>query len=198
MIHLRVERSPVRQFLLGIAGLVLLIAALDIVRFHWLSGPPATNDEGVVTSRGIVDRREDVLWGTVLAVGGGVALLAAVAGLAVRRPMVELTEDELRVRLGGPLRTGGPMAVSSVPWEEVLSVRSATEERDGWPRSRVLVIHVTDLSRFPEEPWGAQWEQGALHMDADGWQVPAEEVALRAQLLVGRKGRSGQGGEPGT
>ena len=187
-----------RQFLLGVAGLLLVIAALDVVRFHWLSGPPATNDEGVVTSRGIVDRREDILWGTVLAVGGGAALLAAIAGLAVRKPMVELTEDELWLRLGGPLRSGGPMVVASVPWEEVLSVRSATEERDGWPRSRVLVVHVTDPSRLPAEPWGAQWEGGALHVDADAWQVPPEEVALRAQLLVGRKGRSASREEPGA
>ena len=62
MIRLRVEKSPVRQFLAGLAGLVLLIAAIDIVWLHQLSGPPTTNTDGTLTSRGIVERRTDVLW----------------------------------------------------------------------------------------------------------------------------------------
>ena len=186
MIRLRVEKSPVRQFLAGVAGLVLVIAAIDIVWLHQLSGPPTENTDGTLTSRGIVERRTDVLWGTVLLGGGSIVLIGSIGGLAVRRPVVELTDDELRVRVGNGARSGSPLGMVSIPWDEVVSVRSATDADDGWQPTRVLVLEVTDPTRFPAEPWGSEWVGEALHIDADGWQVPAEEVALRAQMLVRR------------
>jgi len=187
---LRVTRSPVRQFLMGVAGLVLILAAVDIVWLHRLAGPPQTNDDGTLTSKGIVQRRGDILWGTVLLVGGGVVVAVAATGLALGRPVVELTDEELRLRLGGPLRNGGPLGTVGIPWEEVIAVRSATHDSDAWPRSRVLVVEVSDPSRLPVDPWGAAWQGDAIHVDGDSWQVPPEEVAMRAQMLIQRSGRS--------
>lgn len=190
MIHLRVERSPVRQFLMGVAGLVLVIAAFDILWIHELSGSPGVGDDGNLTSRGIVERRQDILWGSVLFVAGGVLLITAIAGLALRRPVVELTDDELRLRVGGPWKSGGPFRMYSIPWDEVITVRSGTDESDGWLRSRVLIVEVEDPSVLPDEPWGADWDGGLLRLDADSWQVPPEEVAIRSELLLRRKGRA--------
>ncbi len=183
---------------MGLAGLLLLLAALDVVWLHRLSGPPDRNEDGSLTSRGIVQRRSDILWGSVMIVGGSIVLLAAVAGLAVRRPVVELTDDELRLRLGAPLREGGPLATVAVPWEEVVAIRSATDETDGWQPTRVLVLEVEDVTRLPVDPWGAEWKGGALHIDADSWQVPVEEVALRSQLLLVRKARRPTDDDGGT
>ncbi len=191
MIRLRVERSPVRQFLAGVAGLLLVLAALDVVWLHRLSGPPTSNPDGTLTSRGLVDRRTDVMWGSVLFIGGTVVLLGAVAGLMVRRPVVELTDDELKLRVGRGVRSGNPLGVVTVPWGDVISVRSATDASDGWEPTRVLIVDVVDPYVFPPEPWGAEWIDGRLVIDADGWQVPPAEVAMRAQMLIGRRGEPG-------
>ena len=144
-----------------------------------VAGPPASNTDGTLTSRGIVDRRMDVVWGSILLVGGGLVLAGAVAGLAVRRPVVELTDDELRLRVGRGSRSGYPTGTVAVPWQDVIAVRSATDDTDGWEVTRVLVVEVVDPRVFPPEPWGAQWVGGLLAVDADGWQMPPEEVSSR-------------------
>lgn len=186
MIRLRVERSPVRQFLAGLAGLVLILAAMDVIWLHRVSGPPAANEDGTLTSRGIVDRRTDVLWGSLLLVSGSVVLVGAMAGLAIRRPVVELTDDELRIRVGQGPRSGNPLGMVAIPWTGVSSVRSATDEAEGWQPIRVLIIEVDDPHALPAEPWGGDWVGDELHLDADGWQIPPEEVAMRADMLIRR------------
>ena len=186
MIRLRVERSPIRQFLAGLAGLVLILAAMDVIWLHRVSGPPAANEDGTLTSRGIVDRRTDVLWGSLLLVSGSVVLIGAMAGLAIRRPVVELTDEELRIRVGGGRRSGNPLGVVAIPWEEVVSVRSATDESEGWQPMRVLIVGVDHPGALPAEPWGGVWVGDELHLDADGWQVPPEEVAMRADMMIRR------------
>ena len=64
-------KSPTRQLLLTAAGLLLLLAALDIVSLHRLSDPPTTNDDGLLTSKGQTERRTDLVWGTLFVVAGG-------------------------------------------------------------------------------------------------------------------------------
>ena len=196
MIRLRVERSPVRQFLAGVAGLLLILAAIDIVWLHRVAGPPSTNPDGTLTSRGIVDKRMDVVWGSALLVGGTIVLLGAVAGLAIRRPVVEMTDDELRLRVGRGIRSGSPLGVVAVPWSDVIAVRSTTDETDGWEPTRVLVVEVVDPYVFPPEPWGAEWNGSQLVLDADGWQVAPEEVAMRAEMLIRRHGGRVDPAEP--
>lgn len=186
MIRLRVERSPIRQFLAGVAGLLLILAAMDVIWLHRVSGPPATNEDGALTSRGLVDRRMDWMWGGVLLTAGSVVLLGAIGGLAIRRPVLELTDEGMRVRVGRGPRSGSPLDVVTVPWEDVISARSATDESEGWQPTRVLILEVEDPWVFPAEPWGAEWVGSELHLDADGWQVPPEEVAMRAELLIRR------------
>ena len=77
-----VSKSATRQLFMTAAGLVLLLAALDVVVLHRLSDPPRTDDNGVITSKGQTERRTDLVWGTLFTVAGG-ALVAVGAGVAV-------------------------------------------------------------------------------------------------------------------
>ena len=173
MTSFRVDRSPIRQFLFGIAGLVLIIAAVDIIWAHKLSEPPATEND-VVTSRGQVDQRHDLMWGSLfLLVGGGTALASAI-GLLRNRPMLEIDDSGVSIRLLGA------SDMMYIPFHRIMTVRSATEDNpDAAIRPRQLLIEVDEPGRFPEHLWGAEWQGNLLRIDTDGWSETAEEIAVR-------------------
>ncbi len=178
MIRLRVERSPLRQLLFCLAGVLLLVAAVDIVWTHKVSDPPDTGNDGGLTSRGLVERRTDVIWGTLFIVAGGALVLVSLGGLTSRRPVVEVTDDELRLRVAGPAR------MIAIPWNEVVSVRSGSDDGDGRVPARVLLVDVVEPVRYPEALWGAEWRDSTLVVDADSWGIPPEQVAIHANLAL--------------
>ncbi len=178
MIHLRVERSAIRQLLFGLAGVLLLLAAVDIVWVHRVSSPPETDNDGLLTSSGTVERRVDLIWGTLFLVSGGALALVSLGGLASRRPVVEVTDEELRLRVAGPGRS------IAIPWNEVRSVRSGSDGDDGLIPVRVLLVDVADPLRYPGSLWGAEWRDSVLVIDADSWEVPPEQVAVHANLAL--------------
>ena len=174
-------RSPIRQLLLTAAGVLLLVAALDIVSLHKLSDPPTTDDNGVFTSKGQTERRTDVIWGTLFASVGGALVVVGLGGLVTGRPVVELTEDALRLRVAGPL------SMLDIPWDDVIAVHSGRDfEDDGRIPIPVLMVEVGDSRRYPTELWGAVWDGNMLQVDADGWEASVEDVAIRAELMLGR------------
>lgn len=179
-VQLRVDRSPIRLFLLGLAGLVLIVAALDIFSWHILSGPPATNEDGVLTSRGVVQRRSDILWSSLFIVSGATMLGVAVISLFRREPVVEVTTEALHLRIAGPRRG------IAIPWSEVRSVRSGSDHGDGAVPNRLLLVEVADPGRYPPDPWGAEWSGSVLRIDADSWDTPAEEVAVHCNVALNR------------
>jgi hypothetical protein len=170
----RVDRSPIRQFLFGVAGLLLIIAAVDVIWAHKLSEPPTTDADGVVTSRGQVDQRHDLIWGGLfLAVGGATALASAV-GLIRNRPMLEIDESGVSIRLLG----AGDMMY--IPFHRIVSVRSGTDDDpDAAIRPRQLLVEIDEPGRFPEHLWGAEWQGNLLRIDTQGWSETAEEIAVR-------------------
>ncbi len=176
-----VTRSPVRQLLMAAAGVVLLVAALDIVSLHRLSDPPTTDDNGVLTSKGQTERRTDMVWGSLFTAVGGSLLVVGLGGLLTARPMVELTDDTIRLRVAGPL------ALLDISRDDVVAVRSARDyEDDGRVPLPVLLIEVEDSERYPKELWGAVWEGNVLKVDADGWEASVEDVVIRAELMIGK------------
>ena len=189
---LRVTHSPIRQVLVAVAGLVLVLAAIEIVWLHQLSGPPPINDDGALAPEGIVARRTDIVWGALFLFGGLAGFIGSVAGLVVRKPVVELTDDGLWLRVGRTPRAKSSGVATclpwlegvAVPWSEVLSVRSTTDESEDWQPTRILVVEVTDPSVFPVGLWGGERVGSKLHLDADGWEIPPEEVAMRAELVI--------------
>ncbi|MDJ0954937.1 MAG: hypothetical protein QNJ81_14765 [Acidimicrobiia bacterium] len=176
-----VTRSPIRQLLMAAAGIVLLIAAIDIVSLHRLSEPPTTDDNGVLTSKGQTERRTDMVWGSLFTAVGGSLFVVGMGGLLTGRPMVELTDDAIRLRIGGPL------AMLDIAWDDIVSIRSARDYGDdGRVPLPVVLIEVEDSERYPEELWGAVWDGNVLKVDADGWEASVEDVVIRAELMIGR------------
>ncbi len=175
------KRSAVRQLLLAAAGIFLLLAAIDIVSLHRLSDAPTTNDDGVLTSKGQTERRTDMVWGSLFIGVGGTLIVVGLGGLMVARPMVELTDDAIRLRVGGPL------SMLDVDWDDVVSVRSGRDyDDDGRIPLPVFLVEIDDPAKYPDGLWGAIWEGNVLKVDADGWEAPVEDVVIRAELMLGR------------
>ena len=163
------------------AGVLLLLAALDIVGFHILSDPPTTDDNNVLTSKGQTERRTDMVWGSLFTAVGSSLIVVGLGGLIGGRPMVELTDEAIR------LRVAGPMSLLDIPWEDVVSVRSGRDyDDDGRIPIPVFLLEVEDASEYPDALWGAVWDGNVLRVDADGWETAVEDVVIRTELMLGR------------
>lgn len=177
MIRLRVERSPVRLFLMGLVGLILVFTAMDMVWVHRVSTPPDANEDGTLTSKGVTQQRGDFVWGTVFLVGGGVLFVTGLTGLLRRRPAIVVMAE------GVELFVTGPRTSTFVPWDDVQSVGSGTDpDESGAGPTPVLRLEVVERGDLPDEPWGAEWHGSVLDIDAAGWAIPVEEVAVRCLL----------------
>ena len=172
----RVAKSPARQLLLGLAGILLLLSAMDILWLHKVSSEPLEDDAGQITTRGEAWRRTDLIWGTLFVVTGSGLFIAAVVGLASGKPVAEISDDGLDLRVAGPQKT------VTFRWEDLVDVRSGLVDGDGVQPRRILIVEVEDPTRYPFDVWGADWVDGVLHVDADSWADPPEELALRMEL----------------
>ena len=179
MTLLRVDRSPVRLFLLGLVGLFLMLGAVDIMWGHWIATPPDRyNDE--ITSKGRNQRRADYAWGAFLMVGGGGLFGYAVTSLNRRSPVLVLREDGVVLTVGAP----GEEPVF-LPWSEIEAVSSASiADPDGGYDRDALVLDVLNPAGLPSEPWGAEWVGNRLVVDADGWETPIGEVVIHAEIAM--------------
>ena len=176
-----VSKSATRQLLMTAAGLLLLLAALDVVVLHKLSEAPRTDDNGVITSKGQTERRTDLVWGTLFTVAGAALVVVGVGGMFTGRSIVELDDA------GVSLRVAGPMSYLEIPWEDVASVRSGRDHGDdGRIPVPQLLIEVHDRTGYPDALWGAIWEGNTLRVDGDGWETTPEDVAVRCELILGR------------
>ncbi len=170
----RVERSPLRQFMFGLVGLLLILAAIDIVWAHKLAEPPTRDSSGNLTTRGQVDRRHDLMWGSLFLLVGGGTVLIAVSGLIRRQPMLEIAEEGVSIRL----LSGNQMV--HIPFHRVIWARSGVDNSpEAGINPRQLLIAVDSPSRFPEHLWGAEWQDDVLRVDVQGWTETAEEIAIR-------------------
>lgn len=176
-----VSKSGTRQLMMTAAGVLLLLAALDVVLLHRLSEPPRTDDNGVITSKGQTERRTDLVWGTLFTVAGATLVVVGAGGMLTARSIVELDDNGMR------LRVAGPMSYLDIPWEEVVGVRSGRDHGDdGRVPLPQLLIEVRDKAEYPDALWGAIWDGNTLRVDADGWETTPEDVAVRSELILGR------------
>jgi hypothetical protein len=176
---LRVDRSPIRLFLFGLVGLLLMLGAVDVVWGHWVSTPPDTYNEEI-TSKGRNQRRSDYAWGAFM-LAGGVGLFGyAVTSLIRRSPVLVLREDGIVIAVGAP--GDEPVFVS---WEAIDGVYCAAEkDPDGGSSRDVLVVDFIDPEGLPSEPWGASWDGNRLQIDAAGWEKPIGEVTIHAGIAL--------------
>ena len=153
-------RSPIRLFVFGLLGLILIVASIDVLFGHWISTEPE-NTDGVLTTRGQAQQRGDILWGSVLIGTGTLLVVGAVAELIRRQPQCQVTNA------GIELPMGSHEAEVVIPWGDIRSVRAEMDRDpfDGSSRPR-LVVDVVDRRGLPAEPHGAEWIGTELHVDA--------------------------------
>ncbi len=191
MLFFRAHRSLARHLLFFLTAIFLTVAAIDVIWVHRVSGPPEVDEETQqLTSRGLSQQRTDFMWGTFFLVGASVLAGVSVVGLTTRRPVVEMDDERIR------LRVGGPRAFIDVPWENVRWVHSSADGDDELVPARVLLINVLDTSGYPHELWGAQWDGHTLMVDADSWNATPEEVVMHAQRVLDAWRRDHPDGEP--
>lgn len=172
---MRAYRSPMRLFIIGVAGIILLIAALDIMFFHWLSVAP-DGAPGALTTRGRAQQRGDLIWGASF-VGMGVLMLGwALVELFKRKPVVDVRDDGLFLQIGA----NHPDVL--IPWDHIASIGSAVEADpfDGADREQ-LIVEIADPASIPSSMAGARWVGSELHIDAHDWNRRVTEIALAAQ-----------------
>jgi hypothetical protein len=168
-------RSSMRLFAVGVIGLILIVAALDIMFFHWLSTPPDGADS-VLTTRGQAQQRGDMLWGASM-IGIGVILFGtSLIELVRRKPVVDVRDDGLHAEIGAQ----APDVL--IPWSAVESVSSAivVDPYDGSSREQ-LVVRLLAPETVPHALAGAVLNGNELHIDAHDWNRPVTDVALAAQ-----------------
>lgn len=182
---LRVDRSPIRLFLFGIVGLIMMIGAVDIMWGHWLSTPPDTYN-GEISSKGKNQRRADYVWGGFLLIGGAGLFGYSVTTLIRRKPVIVVRDDGMVIGVGPP----GEETIF-VPWDVVETVQCAVEkDPDDGPDRDVLAIEFSDSTGLPAEPWGAYWDGDRLIVDAVGWDTPIEEISIHAETAIEHAHRS--------
>jgi len=180
MVRFNVDRSPLRQFAIGLVGVLLILAAIEIVWVHQITLEPETDESGQLTTRGQARRRVDLIWGSAFLVTGAGLLVVSLAGLVRHESVVEGTEDGLR------LRVAGPQGMVSIPWDDVIAVRSGSVAEDARLAVPVLYIDVENPDAYPPDLWGGEWEGNTMRVDAESWAIAPEEVAVRARIELDR------------
>ena len=164
-----VKRSAVRMWLLAIAGIPLLVIAIDVLTnrriTNWLREiifAPA--DTQIYEPR-------DVIFAWAMLLFSATIVLWGLKELFWPTKVIEVRESGLLLKLRGPLRPA-----DNVAWSEVVDVTAGTLEDDG---DELPVLEVKFLSRgeLPDYPWGARWlDERNLAMLAQDWSKDPEEV----------------------
>ena len=174
----RVHRSPLRQFLAGLVGLWLLVAAYEIIFQHKVTLEPLTDDNGSLAVRGGKHRNQDLSIGTAFFLAGGGLVAGALGGLINPRPVLVVDDRELQLRIAGPQR------MLSVAWDDVLEVRSGREPGDAHRSRPVFLLLLRDPDIWPDQFWGARRDGSWLIVDAESWTRPPDEVVVHARLAL--------------
>jgi len=170
---MRAYRSPLKLFVFGIVGIVLVAAGADVLFGHWLSTAPDTIDTAL-TTRGRAQQRGDVLWGGLMLVSGILIFGGSVVELFKRRATVVVGSEGLVVDSGS---TEG-----HIPWGNIESISSTvvSDPYDGSMREQ-LVVELqpdTDVDDVGNESTS---DGETIYVDAHDWSSRVTEVALAAQ-----------------
>lgn len=172
---MRVYRSPVRLFLFGVLGLLLMIAAVDVMFVHRVSTPP-DNTDGVLTTRGLAQQRGDFVWGAAMIAAGTLMFGIGITELVRRTPLLEVGEEGITAAIGTSTRD------VVIPWSQIDSVSSGVirDPFDGGRREQLL-LELHDVGSVPRDVVGATWAGSTLSVDAHEWTKSVTEVMLAAQ-----------------
>ncbi len=176
---LTVHRSPIRLFLIGMVGLVLLLTAIDVMWLHRVSTPPETHNEALTTT-GSNQQRADYLWGIPMLFGGTALFGYAMFSLLRRDPVLVVRDDGVEIQLGKPGEKP-----TFVPWDAIDDVYTATDPDpdEGSPHA-VVVFDVARPELLPDEPWDAEWDGTRLKVNAGSWERRPEDAVMHARVAL--------------
>lgn len=182
-----VTRAAWRPVAYVLFAIPMLLLAIDMTVAHkWFPEPdsaevPAvttfedgsTIDTTIVqlTADGRAQQKREIIWGTMLFLGGLAAASWGLKDLVFPRRTVILDTDYLALRVGPRVKQERRYA-----WSEVLSVRSGVLQ-DETGKVPVLSLRFVDDSLLPPNPWGAVVDGSWLHIYADEWDRQAHEIA---------------------
>ncbi|GBE23847.1 hypothetical protein BMS3Bbin02_00112 [bacterium BMS3Bbin02] len=175
MTHLRIRRRRDVLFLMVVVGALLLASAYEIAVARKVTAEPDTNEAGIITTRGQTQRRTDFMWGGIFAAGGLGLMVAGVGGLVSRSSQFEITDDGLRMNISHRKMT-------EIPWDDILSVTYRGLPSDGRSVRPTVAVTLREGVRMPMRVTNADVEGQTILLDADMWDLSAEDVAAKASL----------------
>lgn len=172
---LTVYNSSRRSWFAVLSGGALVVAALDLLWWNWLTAGLAGR---VFGGEEILEDRERVWAAMILA--AGVLLFGWGLVSAMRfRPVLTVGSDGLSIALLGPFRPLVPL-----PWESISQVFSQPVDDNGSLLPSLTIVLQPNGPRpvLPPHPWGARWTgRRILRVLASDWSVRAvvvETVAI--------------------
>lgn len=167
---LQVRRSTLKMWLVSLAGIPLIVIAIDVLFSHRLTGALANlvfpdNDPQLFEAR-------DLIWAWVmLAVGLGLVAFG-LKELVFPRAVLRMDDSGLAIRLSGPAKPATLLA-----WSQIEDVRADRVEDEG-DILPVLVVVLRQTFGVPLRPFGARWlDERTLMVATSDWDRPAGEVA---------------------
>lgn len=177
-----VRRSAVRMWTLALAGVPLVVLAVDVLSRRRLTD----------ALRAVLFRPEDtqlfeprdVIWAWVMLICGGVLVVFGLKELMFPTAVIEANGKGLRLKLSGPLRPPSTLA-----WSEIDDIGSGSVADEG-DRLPVMWIRLFDPTLLPDQPWGARWiDERTVALLASDWDRSAvraaEEITALALAAVG-------------
>lgn len=164
-----IRRSAMRMWMLALAGVPLVVVAVDVLTRRRLTDALRAvlfrpDDTQIFEPR-------DVIWAWVMLVCGLILVVFGLKELMFPTTVVEANTLGLRLKLSGPLR---PATV--VPWSAVDDVGSGSVADDG-DRLPVMWIRLFEPGLIPDQPWGARWiDENTVALLASDW----DRTAVRA------------------
>ncbi len=168
-----VRRSGWKMWLTAVAGIPLLVIAVDVLTQRRLTDALREllfrpNDTQLFEPR-------DVIWAWFMLVVGVVLTGWGLKELLAPTIVVRSDPEGLALGVRGPFR--GPWVV---PWDLVDDIGETTVDDDG-DRVPVMWIRVTDPSIIPESVWnGRRIDDCTVAVFASDWETPPGVVAREA------------------
>jgi hypothetical protein len=155
------RRSAAKMWLLGVAGVPLLIMAVEYVwgSFGFL------NQLGKWAYRGgdvePFEIKDDILV-ALLALLGASLVVVSIKELLFPRKVVEASESGMRFALKGPFKASSPAS-----WLQI---------KDLIAGDKALIVQLDHRGALPDDPWGARWiDQNTLRISGTLWERGADQ-----------------------
>lgn len=176
-----IRRSAMRMWLWALGGVPLVVIAADVLTRRRLTN--ALREMIFRPEDTQIFEPRDVIWAWFMLVAGLLLVGFGLKELMFPTPVLRADALGLRLKIGGPFRSG-----RTIGWDDVVDIGSGSVEDEG-DRLPVLWVTVSRPEALPSQPWGARWiSDDTVAMLASDWDRSAvraaEEVAAVALAAV--------------